>query len=76
MKHLVIFLLLGYKKLVSPIFDMVFGLGKGCRFDETCSEYAIRVISSHGIVRGGFLSIVRILRCQPFSKAYLKYESI
>lgn len=76
MKQIIIFTLLGYKKIISPILDAVFGSGKGCRFEETCSVYAIRVIRKHGVIKGGYLSIVRLLHCQPFSSHNIKYESI
>ena len=37
-----------------------------CRFDPTCSEYALVAIETHGIVRGTLLGAWRILRCNPF----------
>lgn len=39
-----------------------------CRFEPTCSAYAIEAISIHGAFRGIFLSLWRILRCNPFCK--------
>ncbi|MDP2648123.1 MAG: membrane protein insertion efficiency factor YidD [Candidatus Yanofskybacteria bacterium] len=39
-----------------------------CRFYPTCSEYSIEAIEKHGPLSGGFKSLVRILRCNPFSK--------
>jgi putative membrane protein insertion efficiency factor len=38
-----------------------------CRFYPTCSIYAINSIEKHGATRGLWLTIRRILRCQPFS---------
>ncbi len=76
MKHFIIFVLTGYKKIVSPVLDMVFGPGRGCRFEETCSQYAIRIIRETGVVKGIALTAIRILRCQPFSTRNAKYESI
>ncbi|MCB0310255.1 MAG: membrane protein insertion efficiency factor YidD [Bdellovibrionales bacterium] len=49
-----------YKLLISPL------LGERCRFHPTCSEYALESIKQRGFVRGGLLSVWRILRCQPF----------
>lgn len=39
-----------------------------CRFRPTCSEYAIRAIEKQGIIKGGFKSLWRILRCNPWNK--------
>jgi putative membrane protein insertion efficiency factor len=49
-----------YQILLSPV------LGPACRFEPTCSEYAYQAISTHGVIKGGWLSIKRILRCHPF----------
>jgi putative membrane protein insertion efficiency factor len=40
-----------------------------CKYIPTCSEYAIEAIRYHGLLKGGYLSIKRILRCNPFSKS-------
>lgn len=37
-----------------------------CRFYPTCSEYAKQAITKYGIIKGGYLSIKRILKCHPF----------
>lgn len=39
-----------------------------CRFSPTCSDYSIQAIGKYGIIRGGFLSFYRVLRCNPFNK--------
>ncbi|MBQ3817105.1 MAG: membrane protein insertion efficiency factor YidD [Clostridia bacterium] len=39
-----------------------------CRFNPTCSVYAIEAISLHGCFKGSMLAIWRILRCNPFCK--------
>ena len=39
-----------------------------CRFNPTCSNYAIESIDKYGVVKGIFLSIKRILRCNPFGR--------
>lgn len=39
-----------------------------CRFSPTCSAYAAQAIHRHGAFKGSFLSLWRLLRCQPFSK--------
>ena len=42
------------------------GYGK-CRFHPNCSEYAIQAINKYGTLRGGKLSLKRILRCHPWA---------
>lgn len=49
-----------YKRLVSPI------LPPACRFQPTCSEYAVEAIEKHGVLRGVSLSLRRIVRCAPW----------
>ena len=49
-----------YRYLISPV------LPNACRFYPTCSQYAIEALQKHGLLRGGLLSIKRILRCHPF----------
>ncbi|KKC28448.1 hypothetical protein CDSM653_02505 [Caldanaerobacter subterraneus subsp. pacificus DSM 12653] len=38
-----------------------------CRFYPTCSQYSIEAISKYGLLKGGLMSIWRILRCNPFN---------
>jgi putative membrane protein insertion efficiency factor len=60
-RGVVLVLLKLYKLLVSPL------LGQRCRFYPSCSEYASGCIHKHGLLRGGYLAIRRILRCHPFN---------
>ena len=62
MKFLIVDLLGVYKVLVSPF------LPPACRFEPTCSEYAVQAVEKYGAVRGTWMAIKRILRCQPFCK--------
>ncbi|MEG0021541.1 MAG: membrane protein insertion efficiency factor YidD [Bacilli bacterium] len=39
-----------------------------CRFTPTCSEYAYQAIKEYGSIKGSYLSIKRIIRCNPFGK--------
>jgi len=39
-----------------------------CRFQPTCSEYTYQAIDKYGILRGGFLSFRRIIKCHPWSE--------
>jgi len=60
MQSVVIHVLVAYKRFVSPI------LPSACRFHPTCSEYMMEAVSRHGVVRGVWLGIRRLLRCHPF----------
>ena len=62
MTALVLWLLRGYKRFVSPL------LPRACRFTPTCSEYAQIAIRDRGLWRGTALTFWRLLRCQPFSR--------
>ncbi|MHB8779980.1 MAG: membrane protein insertion efficiency factor YidD [Candidatus Geothermincolia bacterium] len=39
-----------------------------CRFYPTCSSYAVEALQRYGAVRGGWMSLKRLARCQPFCK--------
>ncbi|MBP5250851.1 MAG: membrane protein insertion efficiency factor YidD [Treponema sp.] len=49
-----------YKVFISPF------LPPCCRFEPTCSAYAIQAIKKHGFFKGFFLSLKRILKCNPY----------
>ena len=59
MKRLVLKLLAGYKRWLSPV------LPAACRFTPTCSEYAAEAVLRHGVLRGTLLAFWRLLRCHP-----------
>ena len=61
MKVLFIYMIAFYQKYLS------FLLGKNCRFEPTCSQYAKESIEIHGALIGGYYSIIRILKCGPWS---------
>ena len=62
MKQLLLALIRMYQKHVSPAFP------PRCRFIPTCSEYALQAVEKYGPLRGGFLALRRLLRCNPFHK--------
>jgi len=62
MKYLVLSFLRLYKMFLSPF------LPPSCRFTPTCSEYARDAVEKYGAMRGTWLGVKRISRCQPFSK--------
>jgi hypothetical protein len=39
-----------------------------CIYTPTCSAYAIEAFEKHGVIKGGILTVWRIIRCNPFSK--------
>ncbi|HEY3145396.1 MAG TPA: membrane protein insertion efficiency factor YidD [Dongiaceae bacterium] len=49
-----------YQWTISPL------LGVNCRYAPSCSEYAIEAIATHGIARGGWFALRRVLRCHPW----------
>ena len=49
-----------YKRFLSPL------LPPACRFQPTCSEYARESILRHGLLRGAWLTVLRLSRCHPF----------
>ncbi len=79
MKRIVIALLSLYQIIFSWLLDQIFGPGRICRFSPTCSEYAKQTIAKYGILKGGYLSLLRLLKCNPFynqaQNAKLKVQS-
>ena len=61
MKKFLIFMIGFYQKYLS------FLLGKNCRFEPSCSQYANDSIEAHGSFVGGYYSLVRVLKCGPWS---------
>ncbi|MEO1751104.1 membrane protein insertion efficiency factor YidD [Thiofaba sp. EF100] len=61
MRRVLIALVKAYRLLLSPF------LGHHCRFEPTCSCYAIDALQHHGALRGSWLTVKRLLRCHPFS---------
>jgi len=60
MRFLVADILGIYKVVVSPFIP------PACRFEPTCSEYARAAVERYGVIRGSWMGLKRILRCQPF----------
>lgn len=59
-----------YQKTLSPDtgWFKVFYPHGFCRYHPHCSEYGHQAISKHGILKGTFMAIYRVLRCNPWSK--------
>ncbi|WP_081585440.1 membrane protein insertion efficiency factor YidD [Amphibacillus xylanus] len=60
MKWLLLKIIQFYRKYISP------NTPPSCRFHPTCSEYGLTAISRFGAIKGSYLTIVRILKCNPF----------
>lgn len=54
--------ILAYQATLSPF------LGGHCRFYPSCSHYGLEAYRQHGVFRGTYLTVWRLLRCQPFSR--------
>jgi uncharacterized protein len=54
-----ILLLRGYKRFISPLLPPM------CRFEPTCSVYAMQAIARYGALRGSWLTLRRLFRCHP-----------
>ena len=55
-----------YQNIVSPFVHQLLGIKNACKFETSCSEYAINQINSQGVIKGSALSLVRLAKCQPF----------
>ncbi len=60
MRALLIGLVKGYRLLLSP------WLGSACRFEPTCSAYALQALQAHGAAAGSYLAASRLVRCHPW----------
>lgn len=60
MKKILLLLIKGYQQLISPM------LGAQCRYTPTCSQYGVEAISKYGALKGGWMTIKRILSCNPW----------
>lgn len=62
MKRVLLAMVKFYRMAISPYRPSC------CRFYPTCSQYALEAIEKYGALKGGYLSLRRILRCNPFHK--------
>ena len=60
MRALLIGIVRLYRLLLSP------WLGSACRFEPTCSVYALQALQNHGAAAGSYLVVSRLARCQPW----------
>lgn len=60
MRKILLILIKAYQKYISPLRPPT------CRFYPSCSQYSFESIQKHGVIKGGFYSVVRISKCHPF----------
>ena len=60
MKYFLIIPIKFYQKVLSPL------LGSNCRFQPTCSAYALEAVEKYGFFKGGYLATKRIFSCHPW----------
>ena len=61
LRGIVVAPIVAYQRVISP------ALPRRCRYEPTCSAYAVRAVQEYGILRGLVLAGWRILRCNPWS---------
>ena len=62
MKAVLLWMIRFYRRFLSPLHPPC------CRFIPTCSAYALEAVEKYGALKGGFLALRRILRCNPFHR--------
>jgi uncharacterized protein len=61
MRRVVMAPIVAYQRVISPAFP------RRCKYEPTCSAYAVQAIREFGILQGLVLAVWRLLRCNPFS---------
>lgn len=61
-KRLALSFIKGYQRYISPLTP------GHCRFVPTCSEYCLQAVEQYGVVRGGWMGLIRILKCGPWHR--------
>ncbi|MBO9522280.1 MAG: membrane protein insertion efficiency factor YidD [Nocardioidaceae bacterium] len=62
MKYFLIALLKAYRFAISPLYGQV------CRYHPSCSAYALEAVTEHGSIKGSWLAVRRIARCNPWAR--------
>jgi putative membrane protein insertion efficiency factor len=60
-RYVPVYLLKGYRLVISPLY------GPTCRFYPSCSAYSLEAFETHGVFRGAYLTVRRLLRCHPWN---------
>lgn len=67
MKRFFMYLVRAYRKFISPLKK------PSCRFYPTCSTYSLQAFERYGAVKGLYLTIRRLLKCNPFNPGGIDY---
>lgn len=67
LRYPMIWFVKGWRKLVSPLY------GDVCKYYPSCSAYGLEALETHGALKGGALTIRRILRCHPWAEGGFDY---
>ena len=59
---LILSLIRFYQKIISPALPI-----NTCRFYPTCSHYSYQAVHKYGVIKGSFMAIYRVFRCNPFN---------
>ena len=70
MQNLLIKIVRGYQRFISPSFPPT------CRYYPTCSTYTLHALKVHGSMKGSLMGVARILRCHPFVRGGIDYVPI
>tara|TARA_B100000029_G_scaffold316469_1_gene308909 strand:- start:88 stop:345 length:258 start_codon:yes stop_codon:yes gene_type:complete len=62
LSYLIIGIIFFYQAFISPI------LRSNCRYSPSCSNYAIESLKAHGVIKGLYFTLKRLLSCHPFGK--------
>lgn len=60
-RKIVVLLIKGYQQVISPL------LPQTCKYYPSCSAYAVTALERYGVLRGGWLTVKRVVRCNPWS---------
>lgn len=60
LSKILVMLVRGYQVALSPL------LPASCRYEPSCSHYAVEALERHGALRGSWLTLKRLCRCHPF----------
>ena len=62
--RLLVMIVKAYQRALSPLLRAI--MGDVCRFEPSCSRYAVACLEEHGALKGSLLSIGRLCKCHPF----------
>ena len=63
-------------KLIEKYQETPFKSHDSCKFIPTCSNYMVEALETHGLIKGLYLGIKRLLKCNPFTKNEYRYDPV